>query len=71
MNRHFNQHFFIVIIFIKSLSLADPAEYQLNLFKDNLSWNWQGRFLWDSGEEGRSRFYLLDGFSSNLFVQSR
>jgi hypothetical protein len=67
--RFYPYSIFWLFVYIVTLFSA-PREYNVNLYKDNLSWNWQGRFFWDSGPYARLRFFMTDQFVSNLYVES-
>jgi hypothetical protein len=60
---------FIIIIFIKVL----PGEnnlYQLNFYKDNLSWAWLGQLSFDYPTSKYGSFRLNNQFTSNVFREN-
>jgi len=63
----------ITLIFLSllpELIYSQNGQYYLNVFKDNLSWNWLGQLSWESSSQGRSQFYFDNQFSSNLFLET-
>lgn len=46
-------------------------EYHLNLYKDNISWIWQGALNWEKSTGQKSQFYFNNLFNSNLFRETR
>lgn len=57
---------FIVVLSFCCLIHAQNGEYQLNLFKDNLSWIWLGRLNLDLNVNSKTAFYFKNQFTSNL-----
>src|SRR4030042_759087 len=64
-----SKHFIIFLLLLSGIVHSQPGEYQLNLYKDNLSWYWFGKLYWNSGWHSKSRFLFDEQFSSNLFVE--
>jgi hypothetical protein len=44
--------------------------YQMNLFKDNLSWVWLARLQFSNDNLGNHQFYFNNQFNSNLYLES-
>lgn len=62
--------YIILCVFINSCLLSQNGTYQLNLFKDNLSWIWLGRLNFNSKINSKITFALEDQYASNLFLET-
>jgi hypothetical protein len=63
----------IILIFFSypaGLIFSQTGQYYLNVFKDNLSWNWLGQIQWESSSQARSHFYFDNQFTSHLFLET-
>lgn len=72
MNRK-SKNFLLLLLFLllfNYLCLAQNRNYQVDLFKDNISWNWQGKLNWHTRIKQKNRFFLNNAFTSNLFRES-
>ena len=65
---------FVIILVLFSclpeLIYSQTGQYYLNVFKDNLSWNWLGQIHWETSSQAGSRFYFDNQFTSNLFLET-
>ncbi len=60
----------LLFSFLPALVFSQPGQYYLNMFKDNLSWNWLGKLHWESPAHANSHFYFDNQFTSNLFLET-
>ena len=63
-------NFSLFMCILPKLFYSQPGQYHLNLFKDNLSWNWMGKLHWESPVHSKSLFYFDNQFNSNLFLET-
>lgn len=49
---------------------SQNREYQLSMSKDNISWMWYGNLNYSYRTGAKSRFFIQNNFTSNLFRQS-
>jgi hypothetical protein len=55
---------------VNSCLLSQNGTYQLDLFKDNLSWTWLGRLNFNGKINSKTHFTLEDQYASNLFLET-
>ncbi len=60
----------VLLLLVPHFLFPQTGEYQLNLFKDNLSWMWFGGLNLDIKINSKTQFVVKDQFTSNLFLET-